>query len=274
MSRPDKSPSRPRPAGLTAAVLSDGWRAAGVTKGMALMVHSSLSSLGYVQGGARTVAESLRTAVGTTGTVVVPAFTRQVADPDPMCVGIPDAAVRARRAAVPTFHRCLTSSMGAIPEAVRTMTGSARSKHPQASVAAIGAHASFIVGQQSLGFALGAASPWGRLHEMGGHILLIGVGHNRNTFLHHAESLTPHPRLKVRRLPYELDGERVWIETLDVGNDNDTYFPVIGREFEEQAGIREVRVGEGRCRLIPVRPFVSFAVRRLTELLAAPAAVG
>jgi hypothetical protein len=84
---------------------------------------------------------------------------------------------------------------------MRTMPGSVRSRHPQASLAAIGAHASFIVGRQTLGFALGRASPFGRLYDIGGHILLIGVGHNRNTFLHHAESLTPHPRLKVRRFP-------------------------------------------------------------------------
>jgi aminoglycoside 3-N-acetyltransferase len=90
----------------------------------------------------------------------------------------------------------------------------------------------------------------------------------RNTFLHYAETLTPHPRLKVRRFPLHLDGERVWVETLDVGNDNDTYFPLVGREFEEHAGIKEVMVGQAPCRLIPIKPFVAFAVPRLTELLA------
>lgn len=58
----------------------------------------------------------------------------------------------------------------------------------------------------------------------------------------------------------------MWIETLNVGNDNGLYFPTIGREFEEQAGIKEVLVGSAPCRLMPVRPLVAFAVRRLTEL--------
>lgn len=253
---------------VTAAVLVDGWRRVGVYPGMNLVVHSSLSSLGQVEGGASTVVESLRAAVGPTGTVVVPAFTRQVADPDPLEAGVPTAVVRERRAAVLTFRRDLPSSMGAIPEALRSLPDSVRSPHPQASVAAIGANAAEIVKHQPFGFALGRDSPFGRLHDLGGHILLIGVGHNRNTFLHHAETLTPNPRLKVRRFPHVVDGERVWIEALDVGNDNDTHFPLVGREFEVHAGIREVMVGAAACRLIPTETFVPFAVRRLTELLA------
>lgn len=258
-----------RSGGLTAADLVEGWRRVGLAEGMAVIVHSSLSSLGHVDGGAATVVASLRAAVGPTGTLVVPAFTGQVADPDPAHTGAPDAAVRQRRAAVPDFHAGLPSSMGAISEALHALPESVRSRHPQASVAAVGARAEAIVERQPLGFAVGRTSPFGRLHDLGGHILLVGVGHNRNAFLHHAEALTPHPRLKVRRFPQHVDGEQVWMETLDVGNDNDTHFPTVGREFEQHAGIGEVMVGDAPCRLLPVRPFVSFAVDRLPELLAA-----
>ncbi|SCK25827.1 aminoglycoside 3-N-acetyltransferase [Streptomyces sp. LamerLS-316] len=262
--------TKPRTSGLTSADLVEGWRRVGVEEGMAVLVHSSLSSLGRVDGGAVTVIDSLRTALGHAGTLVAPTFTWQVTDPDADHVGVPDAAVNERRAAVPTFHPDLPSTgMGAVPEVLRSLPGSVRSSHPQASVAAIGARAADIARRQTLGFAIGRTSPFGRLHDLGGYILLMGVGHNRNTFLHHAETLTPNPRLKVRRFPRNIDGERVWIETLDVGNDNDRHFPTIGREFEEQAGIEEVLVGDAPCRLIPVQPLVSFAVRRLTELLEA-----
>ena len=254
--------------GLTTSDLVNGWRKAGVMEGMALMVHSSLSSLGRVEGGAASVVESLRIAVGPTGTLVMPAFTEQVADPDPDRAGVvPDAATRERRAKVPAFRPDMSSTMGAVPEALRTLPGSVRSAHPQVSVAAIGAQAAAVVARQTLGFAVGRNSPFGLLHDVGGHILLVGVGHNRNTFLHYAETLTPRPRLKVRRFPMDIDGERVWVETPDVGNDNDTHFPTVGREFEQQAGIRETVVGDAPCRLIPVRSLVAFAVPRLTELL-------
>ncbi|MFB6506720.1 MULTISPECIES: aminoglycoside N(3)-acetyltransferase [unclassified Streptomyces] len=260
--------TEPRTDGLTSTDLVEGWRRAGVREGMSVIVHSSLSSIGRVDGGAAAVIGSLRTLLGPTGTLVTPTFTWQVTDPDPDRVGIPDAALIERRAAVPTFHPDLPSTgMGAVPELLRSLPESVRSSHPQASVAAIGARAADIVRCQTLGFAVGRTSPFGRLNDLGGHILLIGVGHDRNTFLHYAETLTPNPRLKVRRFPRDLDGERVWVETLDVGNDNGRYFPAIGREFEEQAGIEEVMVGAAPCRLIPVQPLVSFAVRRLTELL-------
>lgn len=262
--------TEPRTGELTSTDLVEGWRKVGVREGMSVIVHSSLSSIGRVDGGAATVIGSLRTILGPAGTLVAPTFTWQVTDPDPDHVGVPDAAVIERRAAVPTFHPDLPSTgMGAVPELLRSLPESVRSSHPQASVAALGAQAADIVRRQTLGFAVGRTSPFGRLNDLGGHILLVGVGHDRNTFLHHAETLTPNPRLKTRRFPRDLDGERVWVETLDVGNDNGRYFPAIGREFEEQTGIEEVLVGDAPCRLIPVQPLVSFAVRRLTELLGA-----
>ncbi|MEV0096635.1 AAC(3) family N-acetyltransferase [Streptomyces sp. NPDC050738] len=254
---------------LTAADLLEGWRKAGVEEGMTLIVHASLSSLGPVAGGAATVVESLRTAVGPSGTLVVPAFTWQVTDPAPEHTGAPDPATAALRAAVPAFHADLRSTeMGAISETLRALPESVRSSHPQASVAAVGARAAEITARQPLGFAIGPDSPFGRVHEAGGHILLIGVGHNRNTFLHYAETLTPRPRLKLRRFPLVVDGERIWAETVDVGNDNGRHFPTVGREFEEYAGTVETTVGDAPCRLVPLEPFIAFAVPRLTELLA------
>jgi aminoglycoside 3-N-acetyltransferase len=97
---------------LTAADLLERWRRLGLRNGMALIVHSSLSSLGHVEGGAAAVVASLRHAVGPMGTIVVPTFTRQVADPVPGEVGVPSACVRARRERVPCFHPALPSSMG------------------------------------------------------------------------------------------------------------------------------------------------------------------
>ena len=162
----------------TAKDLVEGWRRAGLEPGRHVVVHSSLSSLGRVRGGAASVVESLRSAVGADGTVVVPSFTPQVADPDPDGRGAPDAGVRARRDAIPTFTVDLPSPMGAIAEAVRRHPEAVRSRHPQASVAAVGARAEAIVADQPLHFALGPDSPFARLADLDGQILLIGVGHN------------------------------------------------------------------------------------------------
>jgi aminoglycoside 3-N-acetyltransferase len=256
-------------AGSTAADLAEGWRRAGLERGMHVVVHSALSSLGPVCGGAATVVESLRDAVGDDGTIVVPAFTPQVADPDPETRGVPDAAVRARRAAVPLFTPDLPSPMGAVAEAFRRLPEAVRSRHPQASVAAVGAAAQAIVADQPLHFALGPGSPFARLADLDGRILLIGVGHNRNSFLHHAETFVPDRRLKLRRFPVGCGGERMWCETLDVGDDNDTHFPVVGQDFERYAGTVATTVAGARAVLLSARQFVPFAVARLTELLSA-----
>ncbi|HEV7188388.1 MAG TPA: AAC(3) family N-acetyltransferase [Blastococcus sp.] len=254
-------------AGATVGDLAEGWRRAGVETGTHVVVHSSLSSLGPVRGGAATVVESLRRAVGADGTIVVPTFTPQTADPDPGWRGVPDAPVLSRRAAVPVFTPDLPSPMGAIAEAVRRLPDAVRSRHPQASVAAVGSAAQAIVADQPLSFALGPGSPFARLADLDGRILLIGVGHNRNSFLHHAETFVPGRRLKLRRFPVLCDGERVWCETLDVGDDNDTHFPVVGEDFERYAGTTATTVAGARVVLLPARQFVPFAVGRLTELL-------
>ncbi|NAZ82263.1 aminoglycoside N(3)-acetyltransferase [Kineococcus sp. R8] len=241
---------------------------------MHVIVHSSLSSLGRVTGGAAAVADSLVHAVGEQGTVVVPAFTPQVADPDPSAAGVADEQVRARRAAVPVFTADLPSPVGAIAEAVRCRPGAVRSRHPQASVAAVGARAAEVVADQPWRFAIGPGSPFARLLDLDAHILLIGVGHDRNSFLHHAESLTARPRLKLRRFPMLLDGERVWWETLDVGDDGGVHFPVVGAEYERAAGITATTLGAARVVLLPARSFVAYATTRLSELLDADRAKG
>jgi aminoglycoside 3-N-acetyltransferase len=252
---------------LVAEDLAEGWRRTGVTAGMHVVVHSSLSSLGPVEGGAAAVVASLRHVLGSAGTLVVPTFTPQVADPAPRTLGPPSAEVQVRRDAVPLFTADLPSSMGAIAEAVRLLPEAIRSRHPQASVAAVGARARAIVDDQPWHFAVGPESPFARILDLEGTILLIGVGHNRNSFLHHAESLTTARRLKQRRFPVLVNNERVWWETIDVGDDNNTHFPVVGSDFERVAEVQAVTVGAARVVLLSARPFVRFAVRRLTELL-------
>jgi aminoglycoside 3-N-acetyltransferase len=244
-----------------------GWERIGLSDGMTVIVHSSLSSFGTVTGGARTVVTSLLAAVGPRGTIAMPAFTPQVSDPAPGTLGVPDTATCERRDAVPLFHPGLPSQMGAIPEAFRKLPGSVRSAHPQVSVSAHGPHADHIVASHPLGFAVGPNSPFDRLRDLEAHILLVGVGHNRNTFLHHAETLSRVRRLKIRRFPKVVDGERVWVEALDVADDNGRLFPTIGDEFERTSGTEIITIGKARCRLIPVQPFVNFATDRFAQRL-------
>lgn len=99
------------------------------------------------------------------------------------------------------------TSMGAIPETFRTWPGTLRSDHPLESVCARGRFASGITGNHPLAFSEGPGGPFGRLHEHDCRILLIGVGFNRCTALHYAESLVEKRRTTTVRFP-ALDGGR------------------------------------------------------------------
>ncbi|MEV4681905.1 aminoglycoside N(3)-acetyltransferase [Streptomyces kurssanovii] len=258
---------------LDERLLVDEFRALGVRRGTVVVVHASLSRLGHVEGGAPAVVAALRSALGPEGTLAVPAFTPSVADPCPDAAHL-DAEAAAARERVPLFRPGMPTEMGAIPNAVLALPGRLRSAHPQVSVAAIGPDAERVTAVQTLGHAVGGSSPFAALLALDARILLLGVGHNRNSFLHHAEGLVPGHRRKRRRFPYLVDGERVWVETEDVGDDNGRFFPAVGAAYEDlyegRPGeeVRRRTIGAAECRLLPSVPFVEFARRRLGELLA------
>lgn len=176
-------------------------RRLGLESGDDVVVHASLSSLGWVDGGAETVVDALSDAVGTGGTVVVPTFTPSVVREEPFD---PDET---------------RSRTGAISEALRTRDDARRSDHPTHSVAALGPAADELTDEHALESSLGPHSPLHRLAERGGKVLLIGVGHERNSTVHVAEALAD--------LPYKTgtndvlvrndDGEIERVETATVG---------------------------------------------------------
>lgn len=139
---------------LTVPLLEDAWRGGGVGPGMNVVVHSSLSSFGPVVGGAPGVLESLLAAVGKDGTLMAPTFTPRVRDPFPGAPSPPPITVIQARSRVPAFSSDMASEMGAIAEAIRVHPQSARSDHPQVSVAAIGRHARVITGRHAKNFGL------------------------------------------------------------------------------------------------------------------------
>jgi aminoglycoside 3-N-acetyltransferase len=241
--------------------------ALGVPRGAVVMVHASLSAFGTVVGGARAVVSALRHCVGDAGTIVVPTFTPQVCDPHPQSPAFGDPQVDSARRSVPLFHDALPTPMGAVPNAVLADPERLRGGHPQASVAALGARAREITVDQPLMYALGKESPFDRMHRLGAYILLLGVGHNRNSFLHYAESLIPRHRTKLRRFPYVIQRERLWVEAPDVGDDNGKYFPQLGADADAAGLIRRRTIGSAACQLMQSVPFVDFTKSRLEKWL-------
>lgn len=165
---------------------------------------------------------------------------------------------------MPAFNPRMTPTrdVGAIPECFRNQKGTRRSGHPQSSFAARGKQAETLVGNHPLDFQIGDDSPLGRLYDLDGWVLLLGVGFQCASSFHLAEFRANYPkRREVRQgAPVEVEGKRAWVEFLDIDCD-DSDFSAIGASFAEDTGlVRTGRVANAAVQLFPQRQFVDYAV--------------
>jgi aminoglycoside 3-N-acetyltransferase len=235
--------------------------AIGVRTGSILMVHSSLSSIGWVLGGAPTVVEAMLEVLGDKGTLAMPAASPYCADPGSWGgPTIPDKWLDEVREHLPVFKPNTTpTSMGAIAECFRTWPATLRSNHPLTSVSANGPLSKDIVSEHALEFSEGNKTPFEKLSDLDSWILLIGVGFNRCTALHFAEAQVDNRRVTKNRFPVLKDGKRVWVEVSDMADDNNTHFPIVGDQFIKSGRALLGLIGCAESILFPMRELVNFA---------------
>lgn len=228
----------------------------GLNKGDNLIVHSSLGSLGSVEGGAPTVIRALLNALGEKGTLVMPSFTPEISKNN----DCGDLTICFDKENSPT-------SMGLIPETLRKWRGTQRSNHPQASLIANGYNAKSILNNHPLEWSLARNSPYEKMYNLNFKILLIGVGHNRNSSLHYAESLVSNRRTKTRHFPIKNNGKIEWVKCDDVGDDNDKYFPKIGDELFKENLVTKSYLGSSKIQIMSMVDVVDFAKDYLNKNL-------
>ena len=235
--------------------------------GSVLLVHSSLSALGWVCGGAQAVVHALLDALGPDGTLVVPTHTSDNSDPAHWShPAVPEAWWPVIRAHMPAFDplRTPVRGLGAIPELARTWPGAVRSDHPQDSFAALGPQAASITAGHALDSGLGERSPLARIHDLDGDVLLLGVGHGANTSMHLAEYRVPAPKREAYGAAVTGPDGRRWVTWR-------TSWPTraTSRRWARRSTRPERRrngpVGAGDARLMRQRELVGFAVAWLTE---------
>jgi len=134
----------------------------GVREGMALLVHASLSAIGWVAAGGQALRDALSETVGDQGRLVMPTQSWQLCDP----AYLNDAEVprvwwpRVRKS-LPAFDAARTRSrtMGALAELFRAQPNTLRSSHLHPSVAASGPNARRVVGTHDLDSPVGDGRP-------------------------------------------------------------------------------------------------------------------
>lgn len=237
----------------------------GMEAGQTVMVHTSLSALGFVCGGAQVVIEALLETVGEDGTIMMPTQSWKNLDPT---AGVhweePEAWWQTIRDNWPAFDKDITptNTMGAVAEMFRRWPGTLRSAHPARSVAARGKHARYLTEGHDLSNIFGEGSPIGKLYELDGWVLLIGVGYDKNTSLHLADVRAEYPGKHdcVEHSAVMEDGKRVWkaYSTLFVDGED---FDAIGEAFEKECPVKKVRLGDGVLTFMRQRELVDFATR-------------
>lgn len=237
----------------------------GVTQGQSIMVHTSLSKLGFVCGGPQIIIESLIESVGADGTIMMPTQSWKNLDP---VTGVhweePEQWWQIIRDNWPAYDKNITptNTMGAVAEMFRKWPGVLRSDHPARSVASYGKYAEYLTKDHGLSNIFGDGSPIGKLYELDGYVLLIGVGYDKNTSIHLADARAEYPgkHTTTEHSAIFENGKRVWkaYDTLFVDGED---FVQIGQEFEKVCNVNKALLGNGTITLMRQREVVDFAAK-------------
>lgn len=226
----------------------------GVEKGDTLLVHSSLSSIGYVPGGAETMIDALLESVGEEGTVAVPTITGQIFDS-------PEYP--------PSFSKDRPCWTGVIPETFRKRGEAYRSKHPTHSVAAIGKNARKIVeGHEDAKTPCGEGTPYLKMLEFDGKILSVGITLESNTIFHSAEELAKlyyHMQPEPSICKIDVDGKQIERKCFLHAYGTPRTFSKKEREFVEHKIAKIGYVGRARSMLIDAKKMIEFTLRKIDE---------
>lgn len=223
--------------------LAEQLRSLGVEAGGVLLVHASFRAVRPVEGGPAGLIAALREALGPDGTLVMPSWTGT--DEEPFDSRTTPAS----------------PDLGIVADMFWRMPGVMRSAH-EFAFAAAGRRAEEIVSGPLPLPPHVPESPAGRVHDLDGQVLLLGVGHDADTTLHLAELLAGVPYRVPRHVTTRRGGRPVRV---DYGENDHCCerFALADASLRERGLQREGTVGHARARLARSRDVVAVAAERL-----------
>ena len=220
-----------------------------VKHGDTIFVHSSLSSIGNECGSAVKIIEVLQNYVGSNGTLIMPTFTDNLTEP---------------------FDVSTTpSDVGIMTETFRKTDNVIRSLHPTHSVCAKGRHAAYIAEGHNLSpTPCGRNTPFYKVFELKGKVILIGVDMNRNTMLHAIEEEAGVPYLiEGIELPAPTyiknhEGRTITIEKYPAGHRD---FLKLTHVLRREKLMKEAFIGQATVKVIEVEQLFKLVLNILRE---------
>lgn len=195
----------------------------------------------------------------------------------------PPEVQTAYREELPAFDRFRSAANrqnGIIAERLRTWPGAVRSAHPEVGIVAVGAKAQWVAEPHEDDFAFGNGTPFERIKNAAGKVLMLGAPLGTITMLHHAETISDAPgkRLITHEIPVLVDGKRVWKEYRDIDSSSRGAYPherilSSGEDSFEAIAKAALAMGVGsqgsvaaaHCYLFPAKELVAVALAWIQE---------
>jgi len=239
------------PPVVTQSDIRDALQRAGLRRGDKVLLHSSLSSMGRVEGGADAVIDAFLDVLGPEGTLMVPTFS--------LCEGPWDPAI-------------VPSTTGRITETLRLRPESVRSLHPSHSVAAIGRDARALTDGHMQAEANGIRSPIDTLAQAGGYVFLLGVDHTANTTVHTGEAYACAPYVTLPSYPVFFtaravrlpDGAVVMKEYLEPPGCSGG-FGLVEAPLRLKGLITDVSIGGAACQMMKGKRLIQTVVEMIAQ---------
>ena len=229
---------------LNPKTLTQNFLELGVKPGGVLLVHTSFSKIKPIEGGPLGLISALRSALGLDGTLVMPSMSYD--DDHPF-----DKA------------KSPCPEMGIVADTFWRLPGVLRSDNNHA-FAAVGRLAEKIVAPHPMDVPHGLASPVGRVYEMDGQVLLLGVDHGSNTTIHLCENLAGVRYRRAKYITVLKDGQPTRFDYREIDHCCQN-FALVDGWLDEKQNQRHGRIGNGETRLMRSRDIVNVVTSHLKQ---------
>lgn len=250
-------------------------RKIGLNSGDLIMLHASMRAIGHVIGGPDQVHQAIMETISNNGTLMMyiacekeyEAIGRGKLSSEEEnfllehCPPFDPNTARARR------------DHGILAEFFRSWPGVKCSNHVGARVATLGKKCDFINANHPLNFGYGPGSPFEKIYQHNGKILLLGPDLDAITILHYAEHISPieNKRIEQYKVPLLKNGIRVWIDIKEYDTSEgiclwpDRFFEKILQRYFNEHSTQPKKIGNADSYLIDAKSLVDFSIPIMVE---------